>query len=205
MLGISGLSSRKTCSLAKVFLRPSRDHWRCRQEPNLCTLPAFLTILWVAQSMFVLSAEKSRDRDLSRVEIIHPLQSLQSTSPYDCDFMSSILGFPGVSNVDNITHPESQLQDWWESDFRRKRSNSLVEPEELELETSNSKRCFLKATVDDLKVIVGFNAWNFKALCLLGTCYEKKGMLVDAWKAFEEALRVNLSSQEVKESVDRLS
>nr|ABK23813.1 unknown [Picea sitchensis] len=85
------------------------------------------------------------------------------------------------------------------------KSDGLLKRAELELETSNSKRRGLEAAVDDLKASVGFNARNFKALCLLGTCYEKKGMLVEARKVFQDALEANPSSQEAKAGLDRLS
>lgn len=85
------------------------------------------------------------------------------------------------------------------------KSDALVKRAELELETSDSKRRGLDAALDDLKAAVGFNLRNFKALCLLGTCYEKKGMLVEARKAFQDALEVNPKSQEAKAGMDRLS
>lgn len=85
------------------------------------------------------------------------------------------------------------------------KSDGLVKRAELELEASNSKGRGLEAALDDLKAAVGFNARNFKAFCLLGTCYEKKGMLVEGRKAFQDALEVNPASQEAKAGMDRLS
>lgn len=85
------------------------------------------------------------------------------------------------------------------------KSNALLKRAELELGTSNSKRRGLEAAVDDLKVAVGFNVQNFKAICLLATCYEKKGMLVEARKAFQDALELNPSLQEAKAGLERLS
>ena len=49
--------------------------------------------------------EESRQSGLVGIKVVHPLETLHSSSPCDFDVASPVLGFPLVSNVGNVAHP----------------------------------------------------------------------------------------------------
>ncbi|XWS29603.1 hypothetical protein CRYUN_Cryun24cG0043100 [Craigia yunnanensis] len=78
-----------------------------------------------------------------------------------------------------------------------------------ELKLSINKRRRVDSAVTDLEEAVRMSdeevAVRTKAFCLLGECYEFKGMREEARKAFEEALKVEPGSSVVRQGLERLS
>lgn len=70
------------------------------------------------------------------------------------------------------------------------RGDALVTGAELKLAMNRKRR--VDSAVDDLVEAVRLSGISDKAtaFCLLGECYERKGMREEAREAFQEALRV---------------
>ncbi|CAN6460114.1 unnamed protein product [Victoria cruziana] len=61
------------------------------------------------------------------------------------------------------------------------------------------------SAVSDLQEAVKLSPKNVRAFCLLGSCYERKGMMDEARRAFEDALLIDPLFADAKEGIDRLS
>ena len=85
------------------------------------------------------------------------------------------------------------------------RSEALVERAELKLAVNRRRR--IDSAVEDLVAAVEVSEGervDSEALCLLGKCYEWKGMKEEAKEAFQKALDVEPDSIEARNGLDRL-
>lgn len=87
---------------------------------------------------------------------------------------------------------------------KSERSDALYKRAEIRL-GGDAKKRQVDAAIADLEAAVALKEKNGKALCLLGTCYEKKGMNVEARRAFQEALLAEPQLSEAKAGLERLS
>ncbi|KAJ8765723.1 hypothetical protein K2173_014845 [Erythroxylum novogranatense] len=86
----------------------------------------------------------------------------------------------------------------------RERGDVLVKRAELKIEVNKKRR--VDSAIEDLKEALEelSGHGNDSAFCLLGECYEWKGMSEEAKWAFEEALRVNPESVKARQRLDIL-
>jgi Flp pilus assembly protein TadD len=85
----------------------------------------------------------------------------------------------------------------------RERGDALVKRAELKLSTNRRRR--VDSAVEDLVEAVRLGgSTKATAFCLLGECYEWKGIREEAKNAFEEALRVEPGSVAARQGLDRL-
>ncbi|KAJ9170436.1 hypothetical protein P3X46_018543 [Hevea brasiliensis] len=84
----------------------------------------------------------------------------------------------------------------------RERGDALIKRAELKMAVNRRRR--VDSAIDDLKEGVKLSGEGERALCLLGQCYEWKGMREDAKWAFGEALKVQPGSVEARNGLDRL-
>ncbi|KAK4722542.1 hypothetical protein R3W88_012775 [Solanum pinnatisectum] len=77
---------------------------------------------------------------------------------------------------------------------------SLSEPERAD---ALFKR--LDSVIEDLTQSVRLKGDNVKAFCLLGDCYEKKGLKEEAQMAYQEAQKVQPNFAPAREALDRLN
>ncbi|XVE86874.1 hypothetical protein DITRI_Ditri18aG0070700 [Diplodiscus trichospermus] len=88
----------------------------------------------------------------------------------------------------------------------RERTEAMVRRAELKLAVNKRRR--VDSAVTDLEEVVRMSdregAVTTKAFCLLGECYEFKGMREEARKAFEEALKVEPESSIARQGSERL-
>ncbi|KAF3439195.1 hypothetical protein FNV43_RR17470 [Rhamnella rubrinervis] len=84
----------------------------------------------------------------------------------------------------------------------RERGDALVKRAELKVAVNRRRR--IDSAVEDLVEAVSRTESNSKALCLLGQCYEWKGLREEAREAFEKALTVEPGSLVAREGLDRL-
>ncbi|XP_060199079.1 uncharacterized protein LOC132627639 [Lycium barbarum] len=89
---------------------------------------------------------------------------------------------------------------------------SLSEPERAdalfkraELRLAVSRRGQVDSVIEDLALSVKLKGDNVKAFCLLGDCYEKKGLKDEAQKAYQEAQNVQPNFAPAREALDRLN
>lgn len=61
------------------------------------------------------------------------------------------------------------------------------------------------SVIEDLSQSVRLKGDNVKAFCLLGDCYEKKGLKEEARKAYQEAQKVQPNFAPAREALDRLN
>ncbi|KAL5988446.1 hypothetical protein ACLOJK_036210 [Asimina triloba] len=84
------------------------------------------------------------------------------------------------------------------------RADALIKRAELQIEINRRRR--IDAAVSDLvealRLCVGKNS---KAYCLLGSCYETKGMKEEARKAYESAVGIDAASSEARDGLKRLA
>ncbi|XWS41661.1 hypothetical protein CRYUN_Cryun17cG0101600 [Craigia yunnanensis] len=89
----------------------------------------------------------------------------------------------------------------------RERVEAMVRRAELKLAINKRRR--VDSAVTDLEEAVRISdeegAVTAKSFCLLGECYEFKGMREEARNAFEEALKVEPGSSVVRQGLERLS
>ena len=87
---------------------------------------------------------------------------------------------------------------------RTERGDALLKRAELKLAMNRRRR--VDSAVEDLveAVRLGDGDSESRALCLLGQCYEWKGMKELARKAYEKALRFELGSMVARQGLDRL-
>lgn len=72
------------------------------------------------------------------------------------------------------------------------------------LRMAMSRRGQVDSAVEDLVESVRLKGDNVNAFCLLGECYEKKGMIEEAKKAYEDGLKVQPNYSVAREALDRL-
>ncbi|KAK9284732.1 hypothetical protein L1049_023909 [Liquidambar formosana] len=84
----------------------------------------------------------------------------------------------------------------------RERGDALFKRAELQMSVNRRRR--VDSAVADLVEAVKLSSDNDKAFCLLGECYEMKGMKEEARKAFEEARRVEPGSVAAREGLERM-
>ncbi|XP_009612160.1 uncharacterized protein LOC107803954 [Nicotiana tabacum] len=89
---------------------------------------------------------------------------------------------------------------------------SLSEPEKAdalfkraELRLAVSRRGQVDSVIEDLTESVRLKGDNVKAFCLLGDCYEKKGLTEEAQEVYEKALKVQPNFAPAREALDRLN
>lgn len=82
------------------------------------------------------------------------------------------------------------------------KADALVKRAELQLAVNRRRR--LDSAVSDLVEAVTLSRDNAKAFCLLGQCYEHKGMREEALDAFKRALDVEPGSTLAREGLGRL-
>ncbi|KAL3371683.1 hypothetical protein AABB24_008294 [Solanum stoloniferum] len=89
---------------------------------------------------------------------------------------------------------------------------SLSEPERADalfkraqLRLAASRREQVDSVIEDLTQSVRLKGDNVKAFCLLGDCYEKKGLKEEAQKAYQEAQKVQPNFAPAREALDRLN
>ncbi|THF94554.1 anaphase-promoting complex subunit CDC27 [Camellia sinensis] len=85
----------------------------------------------------------------------------------------------------------------------REKGDALFKRAELHVAVNKRRR--LDSAVEDLVAAVRLSSDNAKAYCLLGQCYEMKGMSDEARKAFDQALRVDPGSPAARQGLDRLA
>lgn len=90
----------------------------------------------------------------------------------------------------------------------RERGDSLVKRAELRLAVASAggrrRGRGLDAAVADLVEAVVESPENGRAFCLLGDCYEEKGMLEEARRAYDSALSADGSLRKAREALQRL-
>ncbi|XP_027093485.1 uncharacterized protein [Coffea arabica] len=83
------------------------------------------------------------------------------------------------------------------------RGDALFKRAELRL--ALSRRGQVDSAVEDLVESVKLKGDNARAYCLLGDSYKKKGMVEEAKKAYEDALKVQPTNSEAREELERLA
>lgn len=83
----------------------------------------------------------------------------------------------------------------------RERGDALVKRAELRVAINRRRR--VDSAVEDLVEAVRLTKANCKAFCLLGECYEQKGMKDEARKAFLEAQRIEPTSVDARQGLER--
>ncbi|KAK6237893.1 hypothetical protein QUC31_003362 [Theobroma cacao] len=90
---------------------------------------------------------------------------------------------------------------------QRERVEAMVRRAELKLAVNKRRR--VDSAVTDLEKAIRVSeeegGVKTRAFCLLGECYELKGMREEAKKAFEEALNMERGSSVARQSLERLS
>lgn len=84
----------------------------------------------------------------------------------------------------------------------RERGDALVKRAELQLAVNRRRR--VDSALSDLVEAVSQTRDNPKGFCLLGQCYEIKGMKEEASEAFRKALKIDPASTLAREGLDRL-
>ncbi|KAL6959501.1 hypothetical protein U1Q18_039651 [Sarracenia purpurea var. burkii] len=84
----------------------------------------------------------------------------------------------------------------------RERGDALFKRAEIHVAVNRRRR--VDSAVSDLVEAVRLSSDNVKAYCLLGECYEMKGMRDEARKAFETAIRLEPGSVAAREGLGRL-
>ncbi|KAF9610454.1 hypothetical protein IFM89_022418 [Coptis chinensis] len=84
----------------------------------------------------------------------------------------------------------------------RERGDSLFKRAELQIGVNRRRR--VDSAICDLLEAVKLSPENCKAFCLLGQCYEQKGMKDEARNAYVEAKKVEPTSTVAREGLDRL-
>lgn len=82
------------------------------------------------------------------------------------------------------------------------RADALVKRAELHMAVNKRRR--VDAAIEDVEEAVRLGAGNSRAYCLLGECYEFKGMKEIAREAFENAIRVEPGSVPARQGLDRV-
>lgn len=82
------------------------------------------------------------------------------------------------------------------------RGDALYKRAALKLDVGRRGR--VDSAIDDLVESVRLKGDNVKAFCLLGECYQKKGMNEEAKRAFEDALNVQPNYTLAREALDQL-
>ncbi|KAK4359153.1 hypothetical protein RND71_021382 [Anisodus tanguticus] len=85
----------------------------------------------------------------------------------------------------------------------QERADALFKRAELRLAVS--RRGQVDSVIEDLSQSVRLKGDNVKAFCLLGDCYEKKGLKDEAQKAYQEAQKVQPNFAPAREALDRLN
>lgn len=83
------------------------------------------------------------------------------------------------------------------------RAEALHKRAELKLKVSKGEQ--VDSAVEDLIESVRLKGDNVKGLCLLGECYEKKGLSEEARKSYEDALKVQADYSAAQDALARLS
>lgn len=88
----------------------------------------------------------------------------------------------------------------------RERRDALVKRAELKMAVNRKRRIdsAMEDLVEAVKLSEGGSGAESRGLCLLGQCYEWKGMREMAREAFEKALRLEPQSLAAREGLDRL-
>uniref|UniRef100_A0A0D6QUD4 Uncharacterized protein n=1 Tax=Araucaria cunninghamii TaxID=56994 RepID=A0A0D6QUD4_ARACU len=112
-----------------------------------------------------------------------------------------------LASLDAALEPRvaRSLGAWEKSDALLKRAELLLAEEDNSKKRRRRGAAAEVAAEADLKEAVELNGKNAKALCMLATCYEKKGMAVEARRAFQQALEAEPRFSEAKAGLDRLS
>lgn len=84
------------------------------------------------------------------------------------------------------------------------RADALFKRAQLRLAAA-SRRGQVDSVIDDLTQSVRLKGDNVKAFCLLGDCYEKKGLKEEAQKAYQEAQKVQPNFAPAREALERLN
>ncbi|KAL2521744.1 Tetratricopeptide repeat (TPR)-like superfamily protein [Forsythia ovata] len=84
----------------------------------------------------------------------------------------------------------------------KERGDALFKRAQLQISLNRKRR--VDSAIEDLVEAVRLSADNAKVFCLLGECYEMKGLKEDAKQAFEEALRVDPHLKEARDGLGRL-
>ncbi|KAL5556570.1 hypothetical protein UlMin_038806 [Ulmus minor] len=82
------------------------------------------------------------------------------------------------------------------------RGDALIKRAELKLAMNRKRR--VDSAVEDLVEAVPLGKSELKAFCLLGECYERKGMGEEAKEAYEKALRIEPESVMASRGLNRL-
>ncbi|XP_020218146.1 uncharacterized protein LOC109801478 [Cajanus cajan] len=82
------------------------------------------------------------------------------------------------------------------------RAGALVRRAELKVGVNRRRR--VDSGIEDLVEAVGLSGNDSEALCLLGKCYEWKGMKSEAEDAFQKVLEIDPDSEEARTGLDRL-
>ncbi|XP_021728200.1 uncharacterized protein LOC110695260 [Chenopodium quinoa] len=85
----------------------------------------------------------------------------------------------------------------------REKGDALVKRAELQLAVNRRRR--VDSALSDLVEAVSLTQDNPKGFCLLGQCYEIKGMKDEAREAFREALKIEPESTLAREGLGRLN
>lgn len=82
------------------------------------------------------------------------------------------------------------------------KGDALFKRAELLVELNRKRR--VDSAIQDLVEAVGLSKDNAKAFCLLGQCYEMKGLMEEAKGAFRKALALQPGLQEARAGLGRL-